>query len=349
MSDPILQHPQLERLRGFQFDIFQRFAALARALDAMFPGDAAVRVLDCGCGATPLTAAFLPARFEVTRADVDDFGDRAIVRIAPGAPLPFGDGAFDVAIAMDVLEHVPAAARPALVAELARVATACALAFPSGEADTGDAETAYGRVYAAAFGTDNAFLREHLEHGLPSAAEVGGWFGGWSGRGLAWQALPNAPLDEWLLWNALDALYCARVGDGAQKAAFNARANALCDGPVAGARHYRSLVVAARAPDLLTRAAASQPTRPQPASLAAVVPLLISALVELEGHDRAGRDDVIAAKDAHIAALQAVADGMSSGLAAKDAHIAGLQRTADELAAAVRGRRMGPAGRQADA
>ena len=78
-------------------------------------------------------------------------------------------------------------------------------------------------------------------------------------------------------------------------------------------------------------------------------PLLISALVELEGHDRAGRDDVIAAKDAHIAALQAVADGMSSGLAAKDAHIAGLQRTADELAAAVRGRRMGPAGRQADA
>jgi len=104
-----------------QYDLCQRYGLLARVLEAAFPSGT-VAVLDVGAGADDLSRAWLPDRFAITLADASTFGRSDITLLQPGEPLPFRDRSFDAVLAMDVLEHMPAANRDGLVREFARVA-----------------------------------------------------------------------------------------------------------------------------------------------------------------------------------------------------------------------------------
>ena len=103
-----------DRLLAWQPDIYQRYSFLARLTDILTgDGSGALTLLDVGSGPVALTKAFVSPRFDVVRADVSQFDDPSIVLLHPGAPLPFDDAAFDVAVAIEVLEHVPPVQRPA--------------------------------------------------------------------------------------------------------------------------------------------------------------------------------------------------------------------------------------------
>ena len=111
---------------GYQHDIYQRYAFLRHLVQALTPyvngAGPPIRILDIGCGPVPLTRAFLGPGPEIVRADVDRFDDPDITLIVPGERLPFEDGAFNLVLALDVLEHVEAGQRRALVHECHRVA-----------------------------------------------------------------------------------------------------------------------------------------------------------------------------------------------------------------------------------
>jgi 2-polyprenyl-3-methyl-5-hydroxy-6-metoxy-1,4-benzoquinol methylase len=104
----------------------ERFAVRrAFLLDRATPG---ARVLDLGCGDGAFAAALLAAGCEVTMADVAEEALRRArvrapeaqaVKLAEGEPLPFGEDAFDVVWAGEVLEHV--ADVVGLLAEVRRV------------------------------------------------------------------------------------------------------------------------------------------------------------------------------------------------------------------------------------
>jgi ubiquinone/menaquinone biosynthesis C-methylase UbiE len=116
------QNPVVRRLMaGFEGD-----------LDDLFTRAAPDSVLDVGCGEGVLTerwAASLGDR-PVVGIDLDDpklAGEWATrqrpnlsFRVMPASDLPFDDGSFDLAAAIEVLEHVPDPERT--VAEMARVA-----------------------------------------------------------------------------------------------------------------------------------------------------------------------------------------------------------------------------------
>lgn len=136
-------------------------------------------VLDIGSGSRGITN-LLGARFHTTLLDADftDYG--AAAEDAAGAnavrgdvrALPFGDRAFDVAVAIDLLEHVPALDRAQAVAEICRVADRLAvIAAPSGQ----EALIADRRL-ADALRTKRRpvppWLDEHLEHGFPERSEI---------------------------------------------------------------------------------------------------------------------------------------------------------------------------------
>ena len=105
----ILNEPSDRRL-AWQPDIYQRYSFLAKLTDILADeGSGGLTVLDVGSGPVALTEAFVSPRFDIVRADVSQFDNPSIVLLHPGEPLPFEDGAFDVAVAMEVLEHVPPA------------------------------------------------------------------------------------------------------------------------------------------------------------------------------------------------------------------------------------------------
>lgn len=84
---------------------------VAARYQAHLAGNARGRLLDLGCGAVPLYAAYAPFVSEVTCVDwapgehIDMYCDLSV-------PLPFGADSFDTIILSDVLEHVP---EPALL------------------------------------------------------------------------------------------------------------------------------------------------------------------------------------------------------------------------------------------
>lgn len=136
------------------------------------------RLLDVGSGALGV-ADFLDGAWEVTALDrsFDDYGawegpPRTRARRVQGdaRALPFGDASFDVVVAVDVLEHVPAHDRSLVLSELARVAAQrVVVAAPAGTAaEDGD------RRLAGLLRQAPPWLDEHLQIGLPDPEELAG-------------------------------------------------------------------------------------------------------------------------------------------------------------------------------
>ena len=78
-------------------------------------------ILDVGCGSVGLATLDVPGRITGTdRGDRPDYPGARFVQ-ADARELPFADGAFDVAYSNSLIEHVPAADRPRVAAEIDRV------------------------------------------------------------------------------------------------------------------------------------------------------------------------------------------------------------------------------------
>lgn len=91
--------------------------------------------------------------------------------LATGTSLPFRAGSFDAVLAVDVLEHVPANRRAALVREAARVSRG--LVFLAGPLDgSAAAEDRVQRALEVLRGRTEPWLDEHRAHGLPREVDV---------------------------------------------------------------------------------------------------------------------------------------------------------------------------------
>jgi SAM-dependent methyltransferase len=89
--------------------------------------------------------------------------------VASACALPFTDRSFEVAIASDVLEHVPPAARPLVIQETLRVTRRIAIfAFPCGQtAHKTDKELL--QTYVSKNLEPPVWLQEHMLHDFPEA------------------------------------------------------------------------------------------------------------------------------------------------------------------------------------
>jgi ubiquinone/menaquinone biosynthesis C-methylase UbiE len=111
--------------------LHKRVGLFADAVAAVVPAPA--RALDFGCGTGHIANALAGRGYEVDACDMSEamlaegrrlFGERVVFSLLPPdwTALPFGTGAFDVALASSVLEYVPDPDR--VLGELGRVVRA---------------------------------------------------------------------------------------------------------------------------------------------------------------------------------------------------------------------------------
>ena len=125
------------------------------------------RVLDVG-GLSGQLDAYLP-RSSVIAANVREPTDVLI----PYDHLPFRDGEFSATTSLDVLEHVPPAARTRFVAEMLRVTEGrSVLCCPLGSPEHDALEAEIDAWYRELTGAGHPWLQEHLEHGLPTLESI---------------------------------------------------------------------------------------------------------------------------------------------------------------------------------
>ena len=113
-----------------------------------------------------------------------------------GMQLPFADGAFDCVVSLDTLEHVPAQARPALLAEMRRVGRQAALFIgPIHREETALAEELLFDYIQWLIKAKQEQLAEHRGFGLPDFAAAQASF---QGAGWATFTMPAGNLYNWL-------------------------------------------------------------------------------------------------------------------------------------------------------
>jgi SAM-dependent methyltransferase len=139
-------------------------------------------VLEVGSGSAGL-ARFAEGRYSITACDRDfsDYGTtevdaspRDLRRVeADVTELPFEDRAFDVVVALDLMEHVPLGERETALTELARVSRVRAIVgCPCGQAAL-ESDRRLAEYYDRMPRCDRpAWLVEHLENGFPETREL---------------------------------------------------------------------------------------------------------------------------------------------------------------------------------
>ena len=157
------------------FDRYQRFRAAAELLAEMLPAGQ-LNLLDIG-GFDDALRDFVPGHHLTAFSGL----------ISPANKAPFADAAFDVSIALDVLEHVAPDERQFFLSEIARVARlGCLVSFPIPQAR--GAEEFVWKL------TGSPWLAEHKTHGLPEPEQ----FESMARKlGLSLTRRANASLPSW--------------------------------------------------------------------------------------------------------------------------------------------------------
>lgn len=151
------------------FDSWQRTETVASILDWHFT-ERKARVLDVG-GYPGRMRTRLP-RHDWVLCDplVDAPGEQVK---GSAADLPFGDATFDMAVSLDVLEHVPPEKRLQILDEMARVAReGMILTFPYQSPMVEAAEAKVRDAYRVLFKKDHPWLVEHQQYPLPDVDEL---------------------------------------------------------------------------------------------------------------------------------------------------------------------------------
>ena len=173
----------LEALLSPSGDYWFRYARVIAAVDEVAPAHK-VRLIEVASGGSGGMAWALGRQdFGVCLVDrsadlLADARGRGALRVcADAGRLPFQNNAFDVAVSLDTLEHLPHGARPMLIGELKRVArlgvvVSCPLESADGLFQAREADLCLSEAIAKRDGVQPGWLQDHLKHGHPRREEL---------------------------------------------------------------------------------------------------------------------------------------------------------------------------------
>jgi SAM-dependent methyltransferase len=315
------------------FDRYDRYGAIARCLRASL-GPGRHRVLDVGDAAGYLP--YFTGDLALVGVDVAVQPDRlegSVAIAADGARLPFPDRSFDAVVTSDVLEHVPAPARPAFVRELSRVSRDLVIvAAPFDTAGVAGVEELLRRYVLLVTGAPQEQLEEHRECGLPDldgAAEALGEHGAVAVAG-------NGNLWDWLELMLVKHQLLARQALQPLHDGIDLLANLSLAGQASEPPYYRHLLAARRGQQVDLGRTPDPPVSRERAS-AVIRSLLVAAGPESTRQDlypvldavfqRTGGFDLLPKRDEVLGAL----DRVEARVQAIDAQMATIRRQYDRV------------------
>lgn len=294
--------PNIDLLR-MPFDQFGRYQIIAEVVNGLRTrlGVARLRILDVGGYQVderfgerlPLTV-FLPedeiAALDTIPSDLPNYyqGD--------GTAMPFEDGAYDLVVTADTLEHIPAALRQKFVAELSRVSRyGVALVAPFFSPETELAEIVLDRYFMAELRYKHPFLQEHRDFGLPRVDQTVAWF---AEQGCVTADFPSGYVHSWLEMMVLRSLLWRLTEDDSLVGTLEEYYNRVLFPIERREPAYRHLIVAAppSQPALVEAAAAAiaptvQPPVAPPSAHEQFLQQFLLQLMPMGLLDRMRRDD----------------------------------------------------------
>lgn len=265
-----------------QFDQFQRYASAALSIERLRSAGV-MKVLEVGAHTHSNLRLFLPTdQLVFVDSVISGLHESPELYVcADGSKLPFDDRAFDFAIALDVIEHLPREERSAFIRELARVSReGFVLAAPFNFPTTIAAEENANSAWVALTGTDHPWLAEHEEFGLPNLKEVEDQAAG-TGFKVVTESCGNCDI-----WIALMRLHLLSTA-GCDPSGVSERLNEIYS------RHlyrmddvspvYRHVIVATRHPERLASQAHSESRADTHGAIVSTLRLL-SEVVESQAH-----------------------------------------------------------------
>jgi SAM-dependent methyltransferase len=259
--DFIFDEPADSIATGLPFDLYQRYrqsGEICRILEARSVLDVGGYMGDAD-GHLAVSGDFLGGA-AATLVVTTDSRSCDQPRHVPADVLaqPFEDGAFDLVLSLDVLEHIPPERREDFLRELDRLAARWILV---GAPFRSEAVEAAERRLTEGLMRDHRFLEEHRQLGLPDRSLVQGFF---SGRRL-WE-FPNGYLPSWLELQLLTQHFFG-LRDYAATAGFNRYCNTRRYLRDLREPAYRTLFLVAKAPVSPARAEELERIRsPEPAA-----------------------------------------------------------------------------------
>ncbi|HEY1015403.1 MAG TPA: methyltransferase domain-containing protein [Herpetosiphonaceae bacterium] len=239
----------LLRMPFDQFGRYQIIAEVAAALRAEL-GVSQLRILDVG--GYQVDERFgerLPLTLFLPEDDIEalDTIPSSLPKYhqGDGTAMAFADGAYDLVVTADTLEHIPAELRQKFVAELCRVSRhGVCLVAPFFSHETELAELVLARYFKAELRYVHPFLQEHRDFGLPLVPETSGWF---VEQGCAVSDFPSGYVHSWLEMMVLRTLLWRLTSDDALVGTLEEYYNRVLFPVERREPAYRHLIVAAPA------------------------------------------------------------------------------------------------------
>jgi hypothetical protein len=258
-----------------------------------------------------------------------------------GRSLTFDNGAFDVVISCDTLEHVPAPDRPAFLHELRRVAQhGVLLAAPFASAEVVAAEALLFNYIKAELGVEQIQLQEHAEYGLPELTTTCALL---DEHSLPYRVYPSGYIHAWLFMMVAKHYLFARTGFDRQHDlheqvdAYYTRFFAEHERCEPSYRHMLCIAHQGREAWLTAVDSALAPTMHAPHHADSRWPELASWLFQLTGLNLADKNlqplrQVIATQDDTIKQQSQLVLSLQRSLRERDAQIYDLEQRAIWLA-----------------
>jgi glycosyltransferase involved in cell wall biosynthesis len=157
-----------------QFDQLQRYGIAARAIEAVRIDGQPLTILEVGANTHKLLGRLLPNDriLYLDREVPEALQGGADFVIGDATDLSLPDASYDVVVALDVFEHIPAERREAFLRHTSRIARLLTvIGAPFDRSGVADAEQEASAYWGALFNAPYRWLDEHAENGLPDLDE----------------------------------------------------------------------------------------------------------------------------------------------------------------------------------